>query len=130
MEKQVTLTIVQGLCFALIETRFCPLQPSNHPIQPGTQSKTLTHIWLLMVPAPWLTPEKQSGSQQSKGVRSPICQNWEYVSVFSYAEKSFSLIATENGEPPFGGTALAAGPDVKGRGRNGGREGAREECKL
>jgi len=26
-----------------------------------------------------------------------------------------------------GGTALAAGPDGKGRGRDGGREGAREE---
>ena len=30
----------------------------------------------------------------------------------------------------FGGTALAAGPDGKGRGRDEGREGAREECKL
>lgn len=31
----------------------------------------------------------------------------------------------------FGGTALAAGPDGTGeRGRDGGREGAREECKL
>lgn len=25
----------------------------------------------------------------------------------------------------FGGTALAAGPDAEGRGRNGGREGAK-----
>lgn len=98
MEKQVTITTTQGFSFALIETVFCPLQlpcPARNPAQ------TLTHIRLLTLPAPWLTPEEQSGSQQCKGVRSPICQNREYVSVCNYAERSFSLSATENGEPPF-----------------------------
>lgn len=63
MEKQVTITTTQGLSFALIETGFCPLQltrPARNPAQ------TLTHIRLLPVPAPWLTPEEQSGSQYSK----------------------------------------------------------------
>lgn len=98
MEKQVTITTTQGLSFALIEAGFCPLQlprPARNPAQ------TLAHIRLLTMPAPWLTPEEQSGSQRSKGVRSPICQNREYVSVCNYTERSFCLSAAENGEPPF-----------------------------
>lgn len=43
MEKQVTPMIVWLLFFALIETRFCPLQL---PQSLGSQPKTLTHVWL------------------------------------------------------------------------------------
>lgn len=122
VEKQVTITTTQGLSFALIETGFCPLQlpcPARNPAQ------TLTHRRLLTVPAPWLTPEEQSGSQQSKGVRSQICQNCEYVSVCNYAERSFSLSATENGESPFWWYSLGRRARWK-REREGWRKGGSE----
>lgn len=113
---------MQGLSFALIETGFCPLQlprPARNPAQ------TLTHIRLLTVPAPWLTSEEQSGSQQSKGVRSPICQNREYVSVCNYTERSSSVSATENGEPPFWWYSLGRRARWK-REREGWRKGGSE----
>lgn len=97
---------------------------SNH-------AQTLTPSCFLVMFALWLTLEYESGSQQSKGVRSPICQNCEYVSVCNYAGRSFSLSVAKNGEPFFFvGTALATGSDEIGRGRDRGKEGAREECKL
>lgn len=124
-EKQVSITTTQGLSFALIKTGFCPLQlprPAKKPAQ------VLAHIRLSTVPALWLTPDKQSGSQQSKGVRSPICQNCEYVSACNYTGRSFSLSATENGEPPFWWYSLGRRARWKrereGR-RKGGSEGGR-----
>ena len=71
-------------------------------------------IWLAAVS--WLRPEKN-------GRITHLLESWRCV-CFKLCEKvsqplsyTVSLI--------FGGTALAAGPDAEGRGRNGGREGAK-----
>lgn len=63
-------------------------------------------------------------------MRSPICQIVN-MCLFLIMQKGLSASHPQRMVSLlFGGTALAAGPDVKGRGRNGGREGAMEECKL
>lgn len=110
-----------GVCLWLL------LKQNSDPVKPGTLPR-LPGLRLLTVPVPWLTPEEQSGSQQSKGVRSLICQNREYVSVCNYAERSSSISATVNGEPPFWWYSLGRRARWKREREEGREQGRNVNC--
>lgn len=116
--KQVVITTTQGLSFALVNTGSHPLRLPNPARNPA---QSLTHTCLLSVPALWLTPDEQSGCQQSKGVRSPICQYSEYVPVCNYAGRVFQLLSHREWRTSF----LVVQPWPQGRMEK--REGGMEE---
>lgn len=95
--------VAQVLFLALMESRF------SHLPQLG-------RLWVAA--ASWLSPEKR-GSDRPFARIEKMCLFLILLEGLSAFElrRMVSLI--------FGGTALATGPDAEGRGRNGGREGAK-----
>lgn len=94
--------VAQVLFFGLMESRF------SHLRQQG-------RLWIAA--ASWPSPEKEVGSRFVRIVKMCLVLIMqEGLSAFEL-QRTVSLI--------FGGTALAAGPDAEGRGRKGGREGAK-----